>query len=84
MEICNKNLRPAVPSGLAEWFQISEQNNADYELLMSHCWRRKSEERPSFDDIQSQLTGLHQRMAAFQSAATKAAVTPVAAAGAPS
>ncbi len=59
MEICAKDLRPPVPTEKAAWFQTPPQDFAKYCNLMTDCWKREPELRPSFETVQERLQAIH-------------------------
>ena len=64
MEICTKNLRPSIPDGLAQHFEVEPAQHAEYCGLMKECWRRNPAERHSFETIQTRLAVLHGKVQA--------------------
>ena len=62
MEICAKDLRPPVPTEKAAWFQTPPSDFGMYCELMTDCWKREPELRPSFETVQSRLEAIHSRL----------------------
>lgn len=62
MEICAKELRPPVPTEKAAWFQTAPDDFAMYCDLMTDCWKRDPELRPSFEVVQDRLDAIHARL----------------------
>ena len=62
MEICAKDLRPPVPTEKAAWFQTPPPDFNMYCELMTDCWKREPELRPSFEVVQARLEVIHGRL----------------------